>query len=536
MANKTFNNVKINITFTTATDHTTNIASGDNIADSLGKIAKWYDDFHAVVWSGDAATVNGKTVAANVPANAKFTDTTYTDMTAATASAAGTHGLVPAPAAGKQNAFLRGDGTWVVPTNTTYTAATASKLGLVKSGGDVTVGTDGIMSVVDNSHNHTIANVTGLQDALDDKISTSLKGTANGVAELDADGKVPSTQLPSYVDDVIEGYLNAGKFYKESSHTTEITAESGKIYVDSATNKTYRWSGTAYVEISASLALGETSSTAYRGDRGKTAYDHSQVKTGNPHNVTKNDVGLGNVENKSSATIRGEITKANVTDALGYTPPEQDTTYSAATTSTAGLMSASDKTKLNGIAAGAEVNQNAVANIKVGDVIVAANAKIDTFELVGSTNVTLEADATTKKITIKSANTTYTAMTAATASAAGKSGLVPVPPAGSQNKFLTGAGTWVSPSEYSLPVASGTVLGGVKVGASLNIQSGVLYAKTLVGATASNAGTAGYAPTPGTDGFIEYTSVNNQFLCGDGTWSSKPVIEEDTLILNCVAD
>ncbi|MBO5145000.1 MAG: hypothetical protein J6C19_05635 [Lachnospiraceae bacterium] len=84
---------------------------------------------------GDAETVNGHTVEANVPQGAKFTDTTYSAMTAATASAAGKSGLVPAPAAGKQAAFLRGDGTWAVPTNTTYsamTAATASAAG--KSG------------------------------------------------------------------------------------------------------------------------------------------------------------------------------------------------------------------------------------------------------------------------------------------------------------------------------------------------------------------------------------------------------------------
>lgn len=110
-------------------------------------------------------------------------------------------------------------------------------------------------------------------------IPASAKGVANGVATLDEDGKVPSAQLPSYVDDVIEGYLSNGQFYVESSHSTQITAESGKIYVDitSGKNITYRWSGTSYVEISKSLALGETSSTAYRGDRGKIAYDHSQV-------------------------------------------------------------------------------------------------------------------------------------------------------------------------------------------------------------------------------------------------------------------
>jgi len=151
-------------------------------------------------------------------------------------------------------------------------------------------------------------------------MDNALKGANNGVAELGADGKVPTSQLPSYVDDVIEGYYYNNKFYVDSSHTIEITPESGKIYVDLETNKTYRWSGSTYVEISASLVLGETSTTAYRGDRGKEAYDHSLLTSGNPHNVTKSDLGIDNVENKSSATIRSEITSSNVVTALGYTP------------------------------------------------------------------------------------------------------------------------------------------------------------------------------------------------------------------------
>lgn len=81
------------------------------------------------------------------------------------------------------------------------------------------------------------------------------------------DGKVPASQLPSFVDDVQE-YSSQSEF--------PTAGESGKIYVSVDNNKTYRWSGSSYVEISASLALGETSSTAYRGDRGKTAYEHSQ--------------------------------------------------------------------------------------------------------------------------------------------------------------------------------------------------------------------------------------------------------------------
>lgn len=129
-------------------------------------------------------------------------------------------------------------------------------------------------------------------------IATSAKGANGGVAELDSAGKVPSSQLPSFVDDVLE-YNSLSNF--------PTTGETGKIYIAKDTNKTYRWSGTTYVEISASLALGETSFTAYRGDRGKTAYDHSQVTSGNPHNVTKSDVGLGNVGNfKAVSTVASQ--------------------------------------------------------------------------------------------------------------------------------------------------------------------------------------------------------------------------------------
>jgi len=122
-------------------------------------------------------------------------------------------------------------------------------------------------------------------------VPLSQKGVANGVATLGGDGKVPATQLPSFVDDTLEGYLYNGNFYSDENHTILIAAESGKIYVDLPSNRCYRWSGSQYTEISQSLALGETSSTAYRGDRGKMAYDHSQ-QTGNPHNTSLNDLGV----------------------------------------------------------------------------------------------------------------------------------------------------------------------------------------------------------------------------------------------------
>lgn len=94
-------------------------------------------------------------------------------------------------------------------------------------------------------------------------IPASQKGVAGGVAELDSGGKVPSSMLPSYVDDVLE-YSSVSDF--------PVTGESGKIYVDTSTNRSYRWGGSSYVVIASDLALGETSQTAYRGDRGAEAY------------------------------------------------------------------------------------------------------------------------------------------------------------------------------------------------------------------------------------------------------------------------
>jgi len=111
--------------------------------------------------------------------------------------------------------------------------------------------------------------------------NSSNKGQAGGYCPLDASAKVPAANLPAYVDDVVE-YADQASFPG--------TGEAGIIYIAQDTNKTYRWSGSAYVEISSSLALGETSGTAYRGDRGKTAYDHSQ-QSGNPHSTTFAQIG-----------------------------------------------------------------------------------------------------------------------------------------------------------------------------------------------------------------------------------------------------
>lgn len=107
----------------------------------------------------------------------------------------------------------------------------------------------------------------------DAQVKRSEMGVADGVATLDETGKVPASQLPSYVDDVIEGtYVNTTTF--NDAEGSPVTPESGKIYVDTTTNKEYRWGGSQFVPIADSLALGETASTAYAGNKGKQNADN----------------------------------------------------------------------------------------------------------------------------------------------------------------------------------------------------------------------------------------------------------------------
>lgn len=125
--------------------------------------------------------------------------------------------------------------------------------------------TNGTISVNTDGTNAEVA-VAGLKSAAFKDV-----GVANGVAELDSNGLVPAAQLPSFVDDVLE-------FATFSD--LPATGEAGKIYVTLDTNLTYRWGGSTYVEISQSLALGETETTAYRGDRGAAAYAHGVTNKG----------------------------------------------------------------------------------------------------------------------------------------------------------------------------------------------------------------------------------------------------------------
>lgn len=172
---------------------------------------------------------------------------------------------------------------------------------------------------------------TTITNSLNAFIST--KGQPSGLAELDSTGKVPAAQLPSYVDDVLE-FSTKAQFPQ--------TGETGKIYVAKDTNLTYRWTGTQYLEISQSLALGETPSTAYSGDKGKANRD---ALNSMPTKITSY---------LTPTTSTGELVKINykyaAKDDLNYGPLQDDNIdIPSATTTNAGAMSAIDKGRLDSL-------------------------------------------------------------------------------------------------------------------------------------------------------------------------------------------
>ena len=232
--------------------------------------------------------------------------------------------------------------------NLSGNATTATKLATART-------INGVL--FDGSADITVADST--------KIPTSQKGAANGVASLDGSGKVPAAQLPSYVDDVIE------------AAALPTTGETGKIYIKTGDNTVWRWTGSAYVEISVGTG---TADAATKLATARTIGGVSFNGTANINlpgvNAAGNQSTTGNAATATSAvsvtgTQAGAITAntakvSNVSTNLSYTTATTtgtvnssdgtNATIPAATTALAGLMTNADKTKLNGVATGAQVN------------------------------------------------------------------------------------------------------------------------------------------------------------------------------------
>lgn len=383
------------------------------------------------------------------------------------------------------------------------------------------------------SHTHSAANITSGTLALD-RIPTITDAKIQGMSASKLTGTIPQANLPSYVDDVLE-YNGKSTFPK--------SGESGKIYVDTSTNKTYRWSGSGYTEISASLALGTTSSTAFRGDYGNTAYQHATAKgsafASGLYKITTNAQG--------HVTAATAVTKSDIT-ALGIPGQDTNTTYGVASSSANGLMSAADKAKLDGIASGANkytlpiASSSTLGGVKTGANITNSSGTISLTKA----NVTAALGYTPPTTDTN----TWIAFKGATTSAAGTAGYVPAPTAGAANRYFRSDGTWTVPpntnTTYTLTKSGSTItlngsdgsetsvtdsnttyslssFGVTATATELNYMDGVTSnVQTQLNGKAASSHSHSIASTSAA-GFLRQLNGNtSNYLRGDGTWATPP--------------
>lgn len=203
-------------------------------------------------------------------------------------------------------------------------------------------------------------NINNLEKKHDDFVAT--KGKANGFASLDGNGLVPSSQLPSYVDDVIEAYatydisetgkLSNIKLYSDPDHANPITGESGKIYLNITQDEPsyqFRWSGTQFVDSNtSSLILGEVTGTAYDGGKGKYLSNWRKALVDNLGTYS-------HIKDNGAWTRNANEVRLNF-DCSNFNDPVSINSYNepipAATKDLAGVQTAADKKLFDSIPGG----------------------------------------------------------------------------------------------------------------------------------------------------------------------------------------
>lgn len=374
------------------------------------------------------------------------------------------------PAGGTKGQYLtnadgEGGGVWAdLPT------ASTTKAGIVQLSDGVTVA-DATKAATANA----VKKAYDKANHSHPYVPTSQVGAKGGVAPLDENGIISSTYLPSYVDDVIDGTISDDLSTFTDTARKAVTPEAGKIYNDITKNKSYRWSGSAYVSLNDGVALGETEKTAYRGDRGKAAYEHSQsAHARTDATKTEKSNTNGNVKiNGSDVTVYTHPTDAGNKHLPAAGTVNQYLKNTAAGTGaweSADTEPTADSVKLITSGAVAQVKTDLMAEIgkKADSSHTHTKAEVGLGNVDNKSSETIRSEITKKNVTDALGYTpveTVPGMTGATATKAGTAGTVPAPAAGDNAKFLAGNGTWATPKDtvYTHPAYTPRTAGLYKV-------------------------------------------------------------------------
>ena len=456
-----------------------------------------------VYFNGGKPVATTYTLNATVPAGAKFTDTTYS---AATTSAAG---LMSSADKAKLDGIAANANNYSLP------AATEDTLGGVMIGTGLSMqtghimnagvrsistgNTDGTISVNTNGDSAEVAvkglaaaaykgvdtavtaNSTNLitsgavNSALGSYIMGNAKGAKGGIASLDEDGKVPSSQLPSYVDDVLE-------FAKLTSFPG--TGETGKIYVALDTNKCYRWSGSTYIEISATEVPAATASIL------------GGIKTG----YTTNDKNYKvQVDASNNAYVNVPWTDTNTDTKVTavsnhYTPVANDNAALSADASGGGVTDITGATKVKSVVTGVDVKRDAAGHVTAISVDSAALYSTDTVPAAYCSTVAATAAKTALFTGYALRTNNIFPITFASANAAQGALTLNVNDTGAKNLFINGVAS--SASNYTIPAGTyichydGTQY---QIRNDERLPSSITIYKADTATNANSANTAAYA-------------------------------------------
>lgn len=288
------------------------------------------------------------------------------------------------------------------------------------------------------------------------------KGVANGIATLDSSGLIPSNQLPSYVDDVVEGYYNStdNKFYKEETHITALTGEDGKIYVDIPSNHSFRYApaSQAYIKIDDAVSTAERALKDSDGNDINATYEKK----------TDAVASLAKKADKSTTLSGYEITDA-------YTKTEIDTKLDTkANSSYVSGQFGTIKKSIDTINNNISENTNSIQTLRSDTNTSISNitTRISTVENKVSANKAaidnINKQITNNQTSISSTYATKTELANKTKPATKTSlGTIIV----GDNLTVDTNGRVSAKNSYALPVATATVLGGIKQGTDVTIDT-----------------------------------------------------------------